>query len=69
MSRRQIEDSSSAPTKPQRLLGKSWLERMLLGGVAVTVLRNATCPVLSVKTPSSPIEPSHTAVGPDAGAN
>lgn len=48
--------------------GKSWLERMLLGGVAVTVLRNATCPVLSVKTPSPPTEPSHTAVRPDEGA-
>lgn len=31
--------------------GRTWLERLLMGGVAEYVMRNAPCPVLTVKTP------------------
>jgi nucleotide-binding universal stress UspA family protein len=38
--------------------GRSGLSRLLLGSVAEAVLRKATCPVLTVKTPMTEAAPS-----------
>jgi len=46
--------------------GRTGLGRLLMGSVAEQVLRKASCPVLTVKTPQRPVPSSEEHVTPAA---